>query len=675
MLGASLAQAQGTISIDPKTQRFLGDVSSFDRGKYLNGHFVFNNPDADFNAFKSTYLIDSDYIGSRQFWNPMNKVNNGQIPNIQNKYDDVRVVNKRLVGTGRASRLMYDETVDYATVDVSAFSQQFAAYIAQSYRDEWDPMQEYIEPFNEPMIHANDFYPENWNNAKNDSIITHMCLFHRDLGQAIHAIPELVNLQMIGYASAFPEFEQNDFGFWKARYKKFIDIAGADMDAFSVHLYDGSGLNNTGGRRSGSNVEAIMDMIEAYSFVKLGVVKPLAITEYGRLVLSQPGWPGNGISNYEPVENSQAVRSQIHMAMGFMERGDNIAITIPFSVGKSDPLTDKFSRAALFVEQSNGSYALTERRFFYEMWKEVSGDRVWIHSTNVDVQSQAFVDGNKLYVVLNNLNDNDQQVALNIQDIQNVQTVDIKRLKIFSDDVPEFTTEVLTDTPSSVTLAYGETVVLTYTLDSPIVFDNEVRSKKYYATTYLAPITADTDATFTFEGLDVGSNGLATLRIGVGREHGKSLRPTVQVNGQALPVVGDIIRGYDQNNRTQFFGVMEIPVPIDMLTTGSNQVAVQFGDNGGHISSAILQVQKANQPVPVSVVPSVSNEISLFPNPVSDYLQVEGATPRTSFSIYDVQGRLIQEGVLTSTRLDVRALPQGTYFLQLDKGGAKFIKE
>ena len=675
LLWFSVAEAQGTISIDHKTQRFLGEVSTFDRGKYLNGHFVFNNFDADFDAFKATYNIDPDYKGSRQFWNPMNKVNNGQIPNIQNKYDGVREVNKRLVGTGRASKLMYDSNVDYSTVDISAFSQQFAAYIAQSYRDEWDPMQEYIEPFNEPMIHASDYYPGNWNSAKNDSVISHMCLFHRDLGQAIHAIPELDNLKMTGYASAFPEFEQNNFDFWKARYKKFIDIAGADIDVFSVHLYDGSGINNTGGRRSGSNVEAIMDMIEAYSFVRLGTVKPLAITEYGRLVLSQPGWPGNGISNYEPVENSQAVRSQLHMVMGFIERGDNIALTIPFSVGKSDPLTDKFSRAALFVEQGNGTHVLTERRFFYEIWKDVKGERAWIHSTNVDVQTQAFVDGDKLHVVLNNLNDNPQSVNLNLQDPQDLVDVKVKRLKIFPNNVPEFTQDTLTQQPSNMTLAYGETVVLTYTFNSPITFDNEIRSKKYYATTYLAPIVANTDASFSFEGLDVGTHGLATLRLGVGREHGKSLQPLVKVNGQALAVSGDIIGGYDQNNRNQFFGVLQIPVPMAMLNAGTNQVEVQFNDNGGHISSAILQIQKSNQAVPVAIEPEGDKGISIFPNPVQDYLLVEGIQAKSKFSIFDIQGRLIQSGVITNSSVDVRQLPQGSYFLQFEEGTAKFIKE
>lgn len=594
-----LLYAQGIITIDHQTQRFVGAETSLDRAKYLNGHFVFNGPDTDFDAFKSTYNIAPSYTGSRQFWSPLGKVNNGQIPsNIPDNFNGVRQVTPGLVGTSRASKLMYDSNVDYSTVDVSVFSQQLAAYVAQSYKDEWNPMQEFIEPFNEPMVHASDFYPGGFNTAKNDSVISHISLFHKDLGQAVHAVPELANLKVMGYASAFPEFENNDFDLWNKRFKKFIDIAGADVDVFSVHLYDGSGINNTGGRRSGSNAEAILDLIEAYSFIELGTVKPLAVTEYGRLVLSQPGWTSGGtVSNYEPVENAQAVRSQIHMVMNFIERQDNIATTIPFSVGKSDPFVNQFSRAALFIKDSNGSYALTERKYFYEMWKDVKGDRVLINSTNLDVQTQAFVDGTQLYVVLNNLNDATQTVDLNLLDQQGLQNVDIKRLKVFSDKVPELVQTTENAAPANINLEYGETVVLTYTFANDVVFTNDIRSKKFYAHTYLTPIVANTELSFTFDNVDVGTNGLATLRLGIGRDQGSALIPTIKINGQAISIYQDIIRGYNQQNRTRFFGLLEIPVDVGMLNAGTNTVSVSFSDNGGHVSSAILQVQKATQAI------------------------------------------------------------------------------
>ncbi|MEM6830726.1 MAG: hypothetical protein AAF551_09420 [Bacteroidota bacterium] len=108
---------------------------------------------------------------------------------------------------------------------------------------------------------------------------------------------------------------------------------------------------------------------------------------------------------------------------------------------------------------------------------------------------------------------------------------------------------------------------------------------------------ANQSSSFTFDPADTGS-GMATLRLGVGRDHGLSLTPEVLINGKKVAIEGDIIRGNDQVNRSQFFGVLEIPFSIDLLNEkDSNTVEVTFPDSGGKISSAILQVQKADKPL------------------------------------------------------------------------------
>ena len=70
--------------------------------------------------------------------------------------------------------------------------------------------------------------------------------------------------------------------------KMFIDRAGAYMDGFSVHLYDGINVTGTDTKRSGSNSEAVLDMVEAYSYIKFGHVKPLAISELEVLTTASP---------------------------------------------------------------------------------------------------------------------------------------------------------------------------------------------------------------------------------------------------------------------------------------------------------------------------------------------------------------------------------------------------
>jgi len=591
--------AQGTITIDHKIQRFVDNVSTYDRTKYFTLHtFLENRP--DFDSFKSTYNFNPNYRGSRQFYNPLQRVRNGVIPTARNRYSGVRNTTK-FVSSGHPQNLLQDNTLDYSVENISRFSLQAAQYVAQAYKKDWKNVPEFIEPLNEPMVHAVDYYPEGretprrYVRAKSDAVITKFCEYHRDLGRSIHAVPELSQMKVMGYASAFPEFESNDFRHWNLNYKKFIDIAGADVDVFSVHLYDGvGGVNNNGGRRSGSNSEAILDMIETYSHIKFGRVKPLAVTEYGRLVADQPGFPGG--SNYNPVENSQAVRSQIHMVMGFMERANDIELAVPFTVYSTND-RERFSKSSILIKNSAGNIVTTPRKFFFEMLKDLKGRRVQINSTNIDVQTQAFVDGKKLYVVLNNLNDNSQTVNLNLTNSNGLRNVAVKRLKMFTNRQPQLINTVQNVAPRRFNLEYGETIVLTYNFNDRITFGNKIYSNKYYSSEYLKPIRANTNNSFTFNGVNGGGTGFATVRLSVGRNLGASLRPTVQVNGNNVSIPSDIIRGYNQNTRRRFFGTLEVPVPMRFIRGGNNTVRVKFPDNGGHISSVILQVQKHQNPV------------------------------------------------------------------------------
>ncbi|ANQ51442.1 hypothetical protein MY04_4098 [Flammeovirga sp. MY04] len=584
--------AQNKVTVDPNTQRFLGNKTTrLDRDKYLQAHVWFGEKkDAEFEAFKKKYNINPEYQGSRRFWSPMNMIKNGKIPKVKNKYSGVREVKPYTVVTGRATDLFYDRKVDYSVEDITDYTKKVAAYIAQSYKKDWEEMPAIYEPYNEPMVHASDLYPGKRNGEKSEIAIKKISESLSEIGKAIHAVPELKNMKVAGYASAWPEFEHNNFDVWNQRFKQFIDIAGADMDILSVHLYDGKGLNNSGGRRSGSNAEAILDMIEAYSYIKLGEVKPIAITEYGRLVDDQPNWkPNNGSSNYHPIENAQAVRSQIHLAMQFMERGDNIVTTTPFSTGKQDP-TKKYAKAGLWTKNDKGEWELTSRKYFFELWKSVKGKRVNIASENVDIQTQAFVNGKQLYVILNNLNEETQSIPLSVVGDQDFKNVLVKRIKTYVNKMPKMVNKTLKTAPESIDIEYGETILLTYNFNNKIETPQKEYRAKYYASEYLKPIQPNKKNTFEFASVTAGTKGSTTLRLGVGRAKGKSLQPTVFVNGQKVNLPNDIIRGYDQHNRKKFFGVLEIPVPHSMIKNGKNEVSVTFTDGGGHISSMILQV-------------------------------------------------------------------------------------
>ena len=115
------------------------------------------------------------------------------------------------------------------------------------------------------------------------------------------------------------------------------------------------------------------------------------------------------------------------MLFGLFERQDITELTIPFTTGKSTwhiTAANNYLpyKAVLFKPVPFGvpldqvtSWEYTDRIYFYELWKNVSGDRIELKSNNPDIQLQAFRNGNKLYVSLNNLDDFDRDVLLEEQ--------------------------------------------------------------------------------------------------------------------------------------------------------------------------------------------------------------------------------------------------------------------
>lgn len=191
--------------------------------------------------------------------------------------------------------------------------------------------------------------------------------------------------------------EDGNFNYWNTRMKMFIDRAGAYMDGFSVHLYDGINVTGTDTKRSGSNSEAVLDMVEAYSYIKFGHVKPLAISEFGGIDNSKPD------DSYDDISSVRSVSSFNHFLFNLMERQDNLFISIPFVSDKAEwhiTAANNYTSysAALFIPDNpqnlkNTTWRLNDKKYFFELWKNVKGERVDITSSNPDIQVQAFKDG------------------------------------------------------------------------------------------------------------------------------------------------------------------------------------------------------------------------------------------------------------------------------------------
>ncbi len=610
------------VSVNLEKQRFLDNVSNLDRSKYFNMHNLGEEP-----AFP-TFLRDNNFGFGRRFFDPhsdrsfVNPI--GNYPSTPPSSDGIVRPVRRLIATSNPKNSWKSDS-DPVTGAISA-----ARYFVDIVDNQNRP--EYWEPFNEPFIKANNFIGPSA--PTNQDVVRKMSEWFRDMAKGIHDTPELARMKVIGFSSAFPSYARRDFSeTWQNHMKLFIDIAGAEIDALSVHPYDGVNQVGQSNGRSGSNSEAILDLLEAYTSEVLGAPKKLAITEFGVIERGFPPGPAPGY--YNEAASGITINGLNSMLFNFFERQDNIEICIPFITGRADfwyqdfmqdggdgtvkPYTPAYMRPTELLDtpdpqtglRRNNEFVLTFKQNFFKFWKDIKGDRAKITSDNLDVQVQAFVDGNTAYVLLNNLDSTDKVVNLNfLGNPGNVTNVNTSYLVINGQNTPLYEPGVDSNAiPSSVTLKVGETRMLKVTYDAPVQFTSSIVRKKFYATSAQssvdkAPtvvITANDAKTFTLNNVVKGTSGDATLRIGVGiplTTGVGSTTPTnldrlpseVTFNGTLLPIPSNW-KGYDQTGRIDFFGVLEFDIPYALVNNGTNTVTVTYAKTGGRIASAILSLE------------------------------------------------------------------------------------
>ncbi len=610
------------VSIDLEQQRFLGNESNLDRSKYFNLHTAREEP-----AFP-TFLKDNNFGFGRRFFDPHSDRNFvdpiGNYPSTPPTSDGIVRPVSRFIATSNPARSWTVDS-DPVTGALSA-----ARYFVDNVDTKNRP--EYWEPFNEPFIKAKNF--TNATAPTNQDVVQKMSEWFRDMAKGIHDTPELANMKVIGFSSAFPSYARRDFSeTWQNHMKLFIDVAGEEIDALSVHPYDGVNQIGQANGRSGSNSEAILDLLEAYTDQKLGAPKKIAISEFGVIERDFPLGPAPGF--YNEATAAITINGLNNMLFNFFERQDNIEICIPFITGRADffynnfnadggtgspqPYIPAYLRPTEVKSERdpdtglfrNDEFVLTFKENFFKFWSDLKGNRAKITSDDVDVQVQAFVDGNTAYVVLNNLDDTDKTLNLNfISRVGTVTNVNTSFLVVNGMNIPIYESGIDSNTlPSNVPLLVGETRMLKITYDAPIEFTSSIVRKKYYATSTQASvdkaptvvITGNDVKTFTLNNVVTGTSGDATLRLGVGIPITTGVGSTTPTNLDRLPsevtfngtslTIPSNWKGYDQTGRADFFGVIELSVPYDLVNNGDNVVTVTYAQTGGRIASVILSLE------------------------------------------------------------------------------------
>lgn len=435
-----------------------------------------------------------------------------------------------------------------------------------------------VEPMNECSVHAQDL----------GTNFTEMTQLHISIAERLHNKLAPGRALVGGPTSAFPGWQVNNFTDWKNSMGLFLDKAAASMDFISCHIYDEQAgvypSNTADSFRSGSNMQAILDLHEAYSAARRhsGTPLPHLISEYGG------GFKAKLTLPYLPVHDWHVLKGVIGKLHELLDRPDRVLKSIPFIVGYAEWFKEIGNASYPFTlwrkpHDQQGAYQPTSLRLFYELYAEVHGHRVSVSSSDANVQVQAFVNSTgSCWLLVNNLLQTETDVSIDwgeLASLPKLQT--IKRLAYDeTEDSPVLSVEK--DAVMTPKLALGpyEAVVLHLqtALPQPDAAASVQSVMAHYSVLTLVPSLAGVTHQFPVS-LSAGATAASVTRVRVGfggRLEAASHPPKITVNGQAWGYDAGASIGGHLNVAThtqEVFLLVDVQKPAGLpVLTGDNVI-------------------------------------------------------------------------------------------------------
>ncbi len=477
----------------------------------------------------------------------------------------------------------HDGVPEYLPENLDAAAELAASVLKYGYTDFDRPA--YFEPLNEP-------HWEFWNDS-------HLADWHLKTMEAVHE--ETPGVKVGGPCLSVAYFYRDKYRLWQGM-KHFIDNTGGNMDFYSFHAYDFFQWKDgdfRGRVQSGLPLEGVLDLVQNYSMNRFGREVNLVVSEQGGYVLGKHGmydgeeeaaqlaekyFPGDSFENEmkkRSIVNGLMLRSVVANTLVFMDH-PQVQKAVPFLL----PVTwgwDPEYYAQLYVpygctDPSNP--VATHLLDFYRFFKGVAGRRVKAACQDPDLQVRAFVDGSRLYLIVNNLSSRPKTAELQGID---VNSAEIRRLGRNPDFSGRYTEEIISFS-KSLQLDGLEALILMADFDGPVVEAGKVNEIVCYGDQVAVPLqNADLNIKVPLD----KKIEYAVLRIGLTRHVGFSHEPIITLNGRVLDVP---LESCAERLEDREYAVTKmIPLdPKELCQTNRVQVSFADGDDGA-VGTAVIR--------------------------------------------------------------------------------------
>ena len=478
------------------------------------------------------------------------------------------------------------DRAEYIPKNIDAAAELAAAVLLYGYSDFDRPA--YYEPINEPHW---SFYGDQ-----------HLADWHLSVAKAVHA--KMAGVKVGGLCMSVAYMYRDRYRVFGS-FKKFIDNTGCRLDFYSFHVYDYVYWKDGefhGRITSGLPLEGVLDLVPNYTQNAYGKEVEIVVSEHGGYVTGKKGlgadetaetiakqhFPGSG---FEWELKKRSILEQVHVStivantLTFMDHPHTVKKAVPFILLNSFGWDPKYY-AVLYVPdqfKNNKKWIPTQQMNFYRFFKGLKGRRVKAICSDPDIQTRAFVDGDKLYVVLNNLSGKREALSVNMP---TAKTKSIRRMGRNGDFTPYLREELLASA-RNIEIEGHEAILLAADYRKPILAARTVDETPCYGDK--VNVALDDWTVFDVAVPNVSNVEYAVLRIGVSRAAGSDKRINVKFNGRQLYVPLETCHNRLDDGERDYASCKMIQVDAKMVRM-KNTVAISFADGEpGSVGSVVLR--------------------------------------------------------------------------------------